>query len=218
VTTGSPNYKASAIIRELTKAGVEGEALARAIERIEAASKPVRSSNAERQARHRAKAKAEAKQCNDSNVTYNASERPLFPLSSPCTPNSPPISPSPDPDGSGQMKSNGPRAELFSKGLASLQRQTGKRQAQCRSLLGKMLAITGDEPARVLSAILQAEQDEIADPVAWLMRILGPPIGSNENQKTTKRDRMNHALSDWMQNDEPSETGNCHALQCLSER
>lgn len=45
----------SAILRELVAAGVTGDALVTAIERIEAASVPVRTSGAERQRRYRAR-------------------------------------------------------------------------------------------------------------------------------------------------------------------
>ena len=60
------------------------------------------------------------------------------------------------------------RTTLFQEGRQSLQRQTGKRESQCRALIGKFLKCAGDDATIVLKAILQSERDAIADPVAWL--------------------------------------------------
>jgi hypothetical protein len=49
------------------------------------------------------------------------------------------------------------RLQLFTEGLASLRRQTGKTERSCRPILGKWLKSTGDDAAKVLTKVRQAE-------------------------------------------------------------
>lgn len=60
------------------------------------------------------------------------------------------------------------KAALFREGLASLRRQTGKAESTCRSMIGRWLKITKNDPAKVLTKIRQAEADQVADAVAWI--------------------------------------------------
>lgn len=87
----------AAALRELMNAGLEGEALVQAVERIEEAAQPKRSSAADRQARYRERQKNEQSvtrdACDGSDVTRDASS-PLFPPSlSPDTPKPTPLNP-----------------------------------------------------------------------------------------------------------------------------
>lgn len=60
------------------------------------------------------------------------------------------------------------RTYLFQNCLQNLVRQTGKRESQLRSLLGRWLKLTGDDAQAVGEAIDEALADRMADPVAWL--------------------------------------------------
>ena len=86
------NVSLSAVARELHNLGVTGDALVTALERIEARSQPVRSANAERQARYRERVKErEAAVTNvTDNVTQDAKkEIPHTPLEKTTTQNQP---------------------------------------------------------------------------------------------------------------------------------
>jgi uncharacterized protein YdaU (DUF1376 family) len=61
---------------------------------------------------------------------------------------------------------------LFSEGLSSLLRQTGKSDEQARRLLGKWLKIAGNDSRKVLTKIKQAEADRVADAVSWVQAAL----------------------------------------------
>lgn len=63
----------------------------------------------------------------------------------------------------------GPRAELFSAGLISLMRISGKREGAARSLLGRLLRAASDDHKAVLDVLRRAEELRPADPVPWLM-------------------------------------------------
>ncbi len=89
----------AAVIRELMAAGLQGEDLCSAVERIEDASKPIlpaRSSNAERCARYRAKRATsdhvETMSNHVATMSQHKSSPPLLPLSPPSS-SSPPITP-----------------------------------------------------------------------------------------------------------------------------
>ncbi len=65
------------------------------------------------------------------------------------------------------------RTALFSDGLASLRRQTGKTDNQARALIGKWLKATADDAAKVLTKIRQAEADRVAEAIPWITAALG---------------------------------------------
>lgn len=64
------------------------------------------------------------------------------------------------------------RKMLFGDGLASLRRQTGLNDNRARQLLGKWCKSAGDDVAKVLTKIRQAEADQVADAVAWITAAL----------------------------------------------
>lgn len=66
----------AAVVRELMAAGLTGEALVEAIERIEAAQAPVRSSAAERQKRYRERQKSVTRDVTRNEVTQKVSPTP----------------------------------------------------------------------------------------------------------------------------------------------
>lgn len=84
--------KVSAVIRELVAAGLNAAAIADAIERIEDASVPSRSTGAERQARYRARKEAEPVTSDVSDVTGDAKTEsfPQTPFKEKNIPPSPP--------------------------------------------------------------------------------------------------------------------------------
>jgi hypothetical protein len=91
------------VMRELMAAGLTGEALLAAMERIEAAQAPVRSKAAERQARYRDRNKASQNVTRDDSDACDAKAPPFSPLPlSPTPPNpNPPISPQNQKQGQG---------------------------------------------------------------------------------------------------------------------
>jgi hypothetical protein len=63
---------------------------------------------------------------------------------------------------------------LWRDGVASLRRQTGKSEGQCRSLIGKWLKTTKNDCPKVLTAIRQSEADRVIDPVSWITAAVQP--------------------------------------------
>jgi hypothetical protein len=81
------------------------------------------------------------------------------------------------PDGTGAYAPNrpqfdDPRSKLFAPrppgGLGLLSQITGKPPDRLRSVIGRWLKLTGDDPLAVQSEIEQAASDRRADPVAWI--------------------------------------------------
>lgn len=60
------------------------------------------------------------------------------------------------------------RERLFRQGLASLRQLTGKPDGAARSLLGRWLREARDDARKVLRAIEDAQEQQAADPVAWI--------------------------------------------------
>lgn len=93
------------------------------------------------------------------------------------------------------------RKDLFEKGLKSLALMTGKTPDSCRSLVGKWLKSVNDEAIHVLGAIEEAERNRVADPVAWINKMLQP------RQKNGHR-TVQQASADLLENirkfDEPA--------------
>ena len=71
------------------------------------------------------------------------------------------------------------RKVLFSEGVGSLQRQTGKKEQQCRSIIGRWLKNTDDDAVRVLNGIKQAEVNQISDAIAFLSKTFEPKLKAN---------------------------------------
>jgi hypothetical protein len=61
-----------------------------------------------------------------------------------------------------------PKARLFREGLATLGRLTGRPAGSLRTILGKWLRETLDDPVAVLRAIEDAAANRVADPVSWI--------------------------------------------------
>lgn len=89
----------------------------------------------------------------------------------------------PDPDPGGEAPKDF-RKELFGRGLRALAAMTGKTPDSCRSLVGKWLKAVDDEAVHVLAAIDDAGQNQIADPVPWIMRKLGNRGGRNGSDRS----------------------------------
>ena len=158
----------STAARHLIAAGVTGDALVTALEEIESSMKKQPTPGALRQRRYR-----ERKQSVTSDVTVTEQKKgPPDPLKENITtygPNGPTVA----------ADAADFRQMLFTEGRESLQRQTGKRDAAARSLLGKWLKSANDDAKKVLEAILCAERERVADVVAWVTRCLGPPDNHN---------------------------------------
>lgn len=60
------------------------------------------------------------------------------------------------------------RERLFRQGLASVSEMTGKPDGAARSLLGRWLRDAKDDARKVLRAIEDAQEQNAADPVAWI--------------------------------------------------
>lgn len=75
---------------------------------------------------------------------------------------------------SGEAKPVDYRQELFTEGLSSLSRQTGKPKDRLRGLVGSFLRDAKDDARLVLTKIRQAEADQMADPVAWITKAVQP--------------------------------------------
>jgi uncharacterized protein YdaU (DUF1376 family) len=60
------------------------------------------------------------------------------------------------------------RERLFRQGLASLRQLTGKPDGAARSLLGRWLRDARDDARKVLRAIEDAQEQQVAEPVAWI--------------------------------------------------
>lgn len=81
------------------------------------------------------------------------------------------------PDGTGACAPNrpqfdDPRSKLFASrppgGLGLLSQITGRPPDRLRSVIGRWLKLTGDDPLAVHAEIEQAARDRRADPVAWI--------------------------------------------------
>lgn len=60
------------------------------------------------------------------------------------------------------------RERLFRQGLASLRQLTGKNEGAARALLGRWLRDARDDARKVLRAIEDAQEQQVAEPVAWI--------------------------------------------------
>jgi hypothetical protein len=108
-----------------------------------------------------------------------------------------------EPDGSApdaDAPRDDPRARLFRVGLATLSRISGRGPDRCRSLVGRWLKATGDDPIEVLAAIEDAERNQVVHPVQWIearFRSRAPPSGGRAPRPGSRedtRERTIHAL------------------------
>jgi uncharacterized protein YdaU (DUF1376 family) len=112
-----------------------------------------------------------------------------------CKSNAP--TPTPTPTYTSQLRcddakaSTDVRTDLFDRGLKTLARITGKTPDSSRSLVGKWLKSVNDEAIHVLAAIDDAARNRVADPVAWISRILQPRSHQNG---TTRENSFSTAL------------------------
>lgn len=65
-----------------------------------------------------------------------------------------------------------PKARLFNELLASVMRQTGKSREPAAKLIGKWRKACGDDDAKILDKLRQAEQRQVADVVSWVTKAL----------------------------------------------
>lgn len=154
---------------------------------------PVTSKAAQRQKRYRERNKASQNVTNRNEVTV--SDGGDEPEQKEVPPHPPKKNYTSEPNGSSDATASDYRTVLFTEGRQSLQRQTGKREGQIRSLLGKWLKASNDDARRILDAILDAERQNVADPVAWVTRCLGPP-----GKPDTHHTRMMTALAKLAEN------------------
>jgi uncharacterized protein YdaU (DUF1376 family) len=75
-----------------------------------------------------------------------------------------------------------PRKSLFSRGLSTLARITGKTPDSCRSVVGLWLKRAEDEAIHVLAAIEDAERNGIADPVSWISARINQQFGGRNGK------------------------------------
>lgn len=69
----------------------------------------------------------------------------------------------------GSLPPPSPKAELFGEGVASVARLIAKPTAKAKPLVIAMLKAAGNDHARVLSIIREAEADPPLEPASWLM-------------------------------------------------
>jgi uncharacterized protein YdaU (DUF1376 family) len=85
-----------------------------------------------------------------------------------------------------------PRTKLFSESLQTLARITGKTPDSCRSIVGKWLKAVDDEAIHVIAAIEDADRNRVANPTAWITRVLSP---KERNNAKTARNGLGEALA-----------------------
>ena len=62
------------------------------------------------------------------------------------------------------------RTTLFRDGLTALMRLTGLMEKRARPLLGKLLKQSKDDCVGLLAILCEAERDQPADPVSWIVK------------------------------------------------
>lgn len=67
------------------------------------------------------------------------------------------------------------REKVWTEGVASIARLTGKTTASAKSMVGKWLRDARDDCRLVLQKIQQAEAERIGDPVPWISAAIRPP-------------------------------------------
>jgi hypothetical protein len=92
------------------------------------------------------------------------------------------------------------RTKLFNESLKTLARITGKTPDSCRGQVGKWLKAVNDEAIHVVAAIEDAERNRIADPVAWITRVLQPR--TTHGQATKPQNGLSAALRDLRRSNE----------------
>lgn len=95
------------------------------------------------------------------------------------------------------------RDVLWSDGLSTLSRISGKTQGASRSMIGKWLRDSADDCALVLAKIRQAEAERIGDPVAWISRAVKPRDPPMTVGDIFREDAKRMGIID----DEPSQAG-----------
>ncbi|WP_395451168.1 hypothetical protein ACHMW7_16075 [Aminobacter sp. UC22_36] len=74
--------------------------------------------------------------------------------------------------------SDGPvdfRERLWTEGVASIVRTTGKTETSAKSMIGKWLRDAKDDCRLILQKIQQAETERIGDPISWVSAAIRPP-------------------------------------------
>lgn len=74
----------------------------------------------------------------------------------------------------GRDASSDVRKVLFDEGLDVLAHRAGVPDRKARGLIGKWVKDAGDDAAKVLSKLRQAEADDVIDIVAWVTKALQP--------------------------------------------
>lgn len=98
----------------------------------------------------------------------------------------------PEPSGSGAPVDF--REKLWTEGVSTLVRLTGKTEGSAKSLVGKWLRDAKDDCRLVLDKIETAARDRIGDPVSWISKAIqprAPPINRRRNFVDVARDRFN---------------------------
>ncbi len=75
---------------------------------------------------------------------------------------------------------------LFNEGLAWISKEVGKAPEKLRSQLGRWLRDAGNDATLVRRAIEEAQRERVADPVAWLIKVL--PLRIREGRAKTMTD------------------------------
>jgi len=101
------------------------------------------------------------------------------------------------------------RKRLFSEGLATLARISGKGPDACRSFVGKCLKAASDDAVTVLGLIEDAERNQTVNPTAWIVSRL-QSTGNSNGRRTVHdaaRDLHENLLSRIAAFDEPAPSG-----------
>ncbi|MCA0451842.1 MAG: YdaU family protein [Proteobacteria bacterium] len=81
------------------------------------------------------------------------------------------------------------RKALYRQGLDYLARATGKKPDRMRGFLGAQLKALQDDPRAVFDILAEAEQREVAEPVAWITRAVATRAGSSGQQQAVADDK-----------------------------
>lgn len=84
----------------------------------------------------------------------------------------------------------------------------GQREGMARSMIGRWLKMTGDDPGRVHAAIEEAQRAGTGDPIPYINRVLSdrtqPGRGPPRNGNPTNADLMQHFADELRAKHEPS--------------
>lgn len=89
------------------------------------------------------------------------------------------------------------RAWLFTQGLKTLAEHSGKPGASLRSVIGRWLKLTGDDPTAIRAEIEAATEPPapVAEPIAWIEARLKPRGDHGKSKQRNARDNFHAGLA-----------------------